>query len=95
MAGLRRITFIDLEDLNALPFRLVNDHVGELGEGPGVQALVELLPIVDLRADTRQPANGNRIHPRLTAPFHKVFADQMQQMVDLPRLFAFDLMVPL
>ena len=93
VASLRRIGFIDLDDLGALPFRLVCDHVREFSERPGVQALVEALSVINLLTDAGQPTDGNGINAELIAPFHEIFGDQVQQVIDLARLFAFDLAV--
>ncbi len=77
MAGLRRKSLINLDGLDALPFRLIRDHVRQLGKGPGVQALIEVISVIDLLADSRQLANGNRIDPRLAAPIYKVLGDDV------------------
>lgn len=94
MAGLRRIRLTEMNNLDALPFRLVGDQVGEFGKRLGMQTLVEPFSVINLLANASQRANGNGIHTRLTAPIHEVFREDMQQMINLPRLFAFDLTVP-
>ena len=57
----------------------VFDPVGDLGEWPGVEALVEMI------------ADGEGVHPGFIAPLHEMLGYQEDQMVDLARFLALDL----
>ena len=69
----------------------VFDPVGDLGEWPGVQALVEMIAVVDFLADVGQVTDGEGVHPGFIASLHEMLADQVEQMVDLARFLALDL----
>ncbi len=70
---------------------LILDPVGDLGEWPGVQALVEMVAVVDFLADVGQVTDGDGVHPGLIASLHEMLADQVEQMVDLAGFPALDL----
>ena len=60
MASLRRIGFADLDDLDAAQPGLVLDPTGNLSERPGMEALVEMIAVVDFLPDVGQVADGER-----------------------------------
>ena len=91
MASLRRIGFADLNDLDTAQPGLVLDPTGDLSERPGMETLVEMIAVVDFLADVGQVADGDGVHSGFIATLEKFLGDQVEPMVDLAGLLAFDL----
>ncbi|MCX8049218.1 MAG: hypothetical protein N3A55_06120 [Methylohalobius sp.] len=74
--------------------RLVPKPMDDLAVGPVVQTLVQPGTVVDCLADAGQVADGDLLDPAPQTLADKVRSDHVQQVFDLPALFAGDLSVP-
>ncbi len=92
---LRGVRLIDGGDGDAVLLGFVGDVLGQVGERPGVQALVEFSAVVDVVTDAAQIADGNLVDPGLVAAFDQILREDVQPMVDLAAFLTGDLGIAL